>query len=110
MGPSKGRTSSGTWQVILLHDLARKELREAVQWYCERSVDAADKFVTQVEKAIDRIETDPESHALIGRNHRYIRVSQFPYMLIYQVMANGDVMVTAVANTSRRPGYWKRRT
>lgn len=96
--------------MILLHELARKELRDAVQWYCERSVDAADRFVTQIERAIDRIESDPESHTLIGRNHHYVRVSQFPYMLIYQVNAEGDVMITAVANTSRRPGYWKRRT
>jgi plasmid stabilization system protein ParE len=95
--------------VILFHELARQELHEAVRWYHQRSATAAEQFVVQLERAIERLAIDPESHTLISREHYCIRVARFPYILVFQVKTNGDVLIVAIANTSRRPGNWSRR-
>jgi plasmid stabilization system protein ParE len=95
--------------VIEFHQLARSELREAVLWYRERSPAVAERFVDQVNHAVERIEHDPESHPVIGRNHRYVRVSRFPYLLVFRMTDTDAVLITAVAHTSRRSGYWRHR-
>jgi plasmid stabilization system protein ParE len=95
--------------VIEFHQLARNELREAVKWYRDHAPQVAERLVAQVDRAVERIASDPESHPVIGRIHRYVRVSRFPYLLVFHISDSETVVVTAVAHTSRRPGYWKRR-
>jgi len=95
--------------VIEFHRLARNELREAAHWYRLRSPQVAERFVAQVERAVERIANDPDSHPLIGRSHRMVRVSRFPYLMVYQPVTADRIVITAVAHTSRRPGYWRNR-
>jgi len=39
-----------------------------------------------------------------------MRVRRFSYVLYYEVLDPTQVLIYAVAHTSRRPGYWLRRT
>ena len=95
--------------MIDFHDLARTELRSAQQWYRMKSREAAARFQMRVELAIERIAKDPASLPRIGRHHHSIRVSRFPYVLVFRVREEGSAFVVAVAHTSRRSGYWNRR-
>ena len=48
-------------------------------------------------------------HQLAAQEYRWVRVRRFPYVLIFRQRSRESVMVMAVANTSRRPGYWRGR-
>ena len=94
---------------VVFHRLAAKEYRSARDWYAARSVEVADRFRIAVDRATRRIATQRETLARLGRKYRWVRVSRFPYLLIFRERSPNVIMVVAVAHTSRRPGYWRRR-
>jgi len=53
---------------------------------------------------------DPDSCPSLQGAYRYIRARRFPYLLIFNTQPGGEIFVVALAHTSRRPGYWRRRT
>ena len=94
---------------LLFHRLAAKEYRLARQWYRERSLDVADRFVAAVDKAAERIVSDADALPALLGEYRYWPVSRFPYVLVFRRLESDLVMVVAVAHTSRKPNYWRRR-
>ena len=86
-----------------------REYRSAHDWYAARSVEVAERFRGAVDRAVERIATQRDALARLGSAYRWVRVSRFPYVLIFRDQSPSTVMVVAVAHTSRRPGYWRRR-
>jgi toxin ParE1/3/4 len=94
---------------VLFHRLAAREYRLARDWYRARSVEVAQRFATAVDRAADRIATDADALPVLLGAYRYSRVTRFPYVLVFRRLEADLVMVVAVAHTSRRPAYWRRR-
>lgn len=84
---------------------ARNELRNAAQYYRERSPRAASSFMASIQDAIDQIVEFPESAPTIRGQVRGKVISRFPYTLMYLV-EQGVVLVLAVAHQKQRPEYW----
>ena len=95
---------------VLFHRLAIREYRLARNWYREQSVEVAERFAVAIDQAVSRIATRADMLPTLTASSRYIRVSRFPYILIFRFVDDDTVMVVAVAHTSRRPGYWRHRT
>ena len=93
--------------MIRFHRMARDEMHGAFRWYLDRSVEAAEKFLDNVELTVERIRLDPKSHPAMGKKHRYVRVAGFPYILVFRQSDEDESVVMAVAHAQRRPGYWK---
>lgn len=91
--------------MILFHQLAIQELRQARYWYRQHSPDAAEQFMWQMDRTLARVLSDPESHAEIGRGYRHVKVKRFPYVVVYRLQSTGELLVVAVAHTRRRKGY-----
>src|SRR5208282_81027 len=91
------------------HDEAAAEYDAAFDWYLERSPDAAVNFDTEMVQALSQIVQAPHRWAAGPRSSRRILLRKFPFILIYRQLTSGDIQIVAVANTSRRPGYWKSR-
>ena len=87
----------------------KKRLPNMMDWYLERSSDAALKFDAEVGRALTQIRRAPHRWAAGPHQTRKFLLRQFPFVLIYRERASGDIDVVAVAHTSRKPGYWKRR-
>ncbi len=87
---------------------ARLELEGAFEWYLEQSLQAADAFLREVDRAVALIATEPRVWPRFeAGTHRYI-LQKFPYNIIYRETASG-IEVVAVAHHKRRPRYWHRR-
>lgn len=95
---------------VIFHRLAAREYREARDWYRQRSLAVEQRFRVAVDRAVSRIVIDAESLPVLAKAYRYVRVARFPYVLVVRRLDGDAVMVVAVAHTSRRPGYWRRRT
>ena len=93
---------------VEFHRLALKEYDGACKWYADRSVDAEMRFRQAVDEATVRIAEGPESLPRLSGFYRRIRVQRFPYILVFRPRQPDEVVVVAVAHTSRRPGYWRR--
>jgi plasmid stabilization system protein ParE len=91
------------------HQEATAEYDSAFDWYLERSPDAALRFDAEVDRALAQIISAPRRWAAGPYSTRRFLIRQFPFTLIYQERASGEIQIVAVAHTSRKPGYWKQR-
>ncbi len=94
---------------VSFHRLAAQEYRRAKAWYADRSEFVAERFRDAVGRAIDRIAAEGQSLPVLTGEYRWVRVRQFPYILIFRFRTDDEIIVVAVAHMSRRPGYWRRR-
>ena len=93
---------------VLYEPPARQELAEAVAYYSQRSPELADRFVADLDSAVERVIQFPHASPPLDEGLRRCLLSNFPYQLVYRV--EGDtIRVYAVAHQKRRPGYWRKR-
>ena len=95
--------------LVGFHRLAAREYRKARDWYKARSPETALRFVQSVDRAMNRIAASPDALPGLAGDYRYVRITGFPFVLIFRSANTNSVTVFAVAHTSRRPGYWRRR-
>jgi hypothetical protein len=55
------------------------------------------------------VEAEADALPVLSGPYRWVRVRRFPYLLIFRRKSPEVIVIVAVAHTSRRPGYWRRR-
>jgi toxin ParE1/3/4 len=93
---------------VEFHRLALNDYDEACKWYSERSAETKQRFKAAVEAAVLRICDGPDLLPLFSNGYRWVRVQRFRYILVFR-RSPGEIVIVAVAHSSRRPGYWRRR-
>lgn len=88
---------------------AVREYQLARLYYSRIDPKLADRFRSAVDAVVARISANPDSLPQTRNGFRGIRVKKFPYFLFFKILNPETVGVYAVAHTSRRPGYWRRR-
>ena len=95
---------------VRLRAAAKRDFREAIAWYQDRSEEIVDRFVAEVRRALELIEQFPTTGAAVpGVNDSQIRrlpVHNFPYHVIFLRLPDRTA-VLAIAHDRRRPGYWR---
>jgi plasmid stabilization system protein ParE len=94
--------------VLDVHPDAGAEAEAGVLWYRERSTKVAERFLAELERAVDLIiETPRRWPKYLHGTRRYVLL-KFPYSIIYRP-SEARITICAVAHAKRRPGYWKER-
>ena len=91
-----------------IHPSALAELKSSISWYLEQSEITADKFVAEVDRAIDLVLASPRRWPMGDMNTRKFVLQRFPYAVIYREK-DLVVIIFAIAHGHRQPGYWKDR-
>ena len=80
-----------------------------MEWYGQTGAVAQAAFLRALESALDQLALFPRSGAAVGRSEaRQILLTGHPYWLVYALRGN-TIVLLALAHTSRRPRYWKKR-
>jgi toxin ParE1/3/4 len=87
---------------------AEVDLAAAATLYDRLVAGLGERFVAAVELALNRIGQNPHVGAELQDGIRKVRVSRFPYNLIYRVLPT-EVLISAVAHHRRRPHFWQTR-
>ena len=69
-------------EVIYL-DPARDEMIEAARWYDDQQRGVGDEFLNEVDRAVDRLLSDPEARPTLAANVFRQRVDRFPFDLVF---------------------------
>lgn len=93
---------------IDVHPEAVAEARAAAQWYRERSALAADAFLVELDRAVERIAENPERYPRYVRGTRRYLLQRFPFYLVYREVTK-KLEIVAIAHGRRRPKYWEKR-
>lgn len=94
-----------------LRKRAAIEYLEAIAWYKERSVLAAENFVKEVNEAITNIELQPVAYKNIYKHFYEIKLRRYPYSMIYFIdEEKNHLVITTVFHNKRNPkkkfGKW----
>lgn len=95
-------------RILDFHPEATNEIESAVDWYLQRSPDAADGFVAALNKTLSDVLADPGRFSTHLKNTRYAMLHGYPYLVVFRLIG-ATVRVFSVPHTSRRPGYWAKR-
>ena len=92
---------------------AERELREASLYYENRQQGLGTRFLERVQRTLLEIGGDPQRFPAyegkrVARRFRRARGPRFPYVVVFY-SRDDEVVIVAVAHTSRRPGYWRNR-
>jgi plasmid stabilization system protein ParE len=91
------------------HPLAETEFDHALDYYSNLAgANISRKFATAITHTLDLLYKHPSIGKPIQRQARSIPLHGFPFDLVYRVYP-GMLVIIAIANQSRRPGYWATR-
>ena len=89
---------------------ARHEFLAEVAYYNRAQDGLGARFTAAVEEASARALTFPEAGTFSkATNTRRVMLKGFPFFLHYRITEEG-IVVFAVANQARQPGYWEDRS
>ncbi len=93
---------------IRLSQEAKRDVREAKEWYAEQKPDLDLEFRDELDRTLDRIRAFPESYAAVYKDVRRASLRRFPYAVFYH-RRKSDWFVIAVVRHARHPRHWQRR-
>jgi toxin ParE1/3/4 len=94
--------------ILYFHPDAKQDLRDAINYYNDCKTGLGQQFASQVQKSLHQIQDFPEAWSLISKRTRRVMTNRFPYGIIYSIK-NDTIIVLAVMQLNRKPGYWKNR-
>ena len=95
-------------RTVRFHPDAVEEAEAATDWYVERSPRAAERFLDELLRGIDRIAENPEQFPKFVFGTRRMVLTNFPYLIVFRA-TDTTIEIVAVAHGRRRPGYWRNR-
>ena len=95
---------------VLIGEGAEEDYAQSLRWYAERSKRAAEGFEAEFARALQAIAASPDRYPLCDDRHRFYLLKRYPFQVVYRkTREEEDLLIVAVAHTSRRPGYWSER-
>lgn len=89
---------------IVLRQTAREEYFEAIKWYQEKSLAAAENFVAAVSEKFDHISNYPRQYKNIYKSYHETSLKIYPYTIVYFIEDNRQrVVIVAVYHQKRHP-------
>jgi len=90
------------------HPAAIDEAAAAAAWYRDRGSSAKEAFLTEIDRAVERIAETPERWPQYLQSTRRFLLHRFPYSIVFRFDSE-RILVLAGAHARRRPGYWRHR-
>ena len=87
---------------------AEDEFLNSVAFYLGESPQAAERFVNEVESAVEELSRDPNLYPVYEDIVRRKVLNAFPFS-IYYFIENDEVVIVAIMHNKRRPKYWRKR-
>jgi len=83
-------------------------LKAAVTWYMARSEISAQRFLEEIDRAVELVLDAPKRWPTHDHNTRKFALQRFPFAIVYRETENA-VLILAIAHGHREPEYWKLR-
>ena len=93
---------------IDIHPEVFKELEKSRNWYDKQSAGLGDRFLDQVDRAMEAISEYPETWPPYIFGTRRFLFHRFPYAVVYYI-DKSKIKVIALMHFKQKPGYWKKR-
>jgi plasmid stabilization system protein ParE len=83
---------------------AKKQYKEIVDWYSERSQQATDNFIRELDETFNKICRNPFSYRSVHQRFRILKMKTYPYYIIFSIEEKSQLIVIAkLYHTARNP-------
>ncbi|CAN5345499.1 hypothetical protein BH11BAC5_BH11BAC5_32800 [soil metagenome] len=82
---------------------ALEEYEEGLEWYAQRSIQAAENFVIATKEAIESIKLDPFRQRKLHEVYYEIKLKKYPFTVVYIIETN-RIVIISVFHQKRAPG------
>jgi plasmid stabilization system protein ParE len=90
------------------HYLAEAELLEQTQYYEKQATGLGARYRIEIEAVLLRVRTMPRFGSPYLHGCRRVLPKVFPVSIVY-LERDDEILIIAVAPSSREPGYWNER-
>lgn len=89
---------------IIFRKRATKEYLQSIQWYKDKSVKAAQRFIEAVNSVLDKLENEPDVFRNSYKHFKEAAVKRYPFFIIYFIdEVNKRIVITSVFHVKRNP-------
>ena len=93
---------------VNIHELAAKELDDAIEWYELQSNGLGERFKNAVINQVDKIKIHPSWYLIEDDDVYKAYVPKFPFKILF-TFENNIISIWAIAHRHRKPWYWQNR-
>jgi hypothetical protein len=94
---------------VRIHELAVKELDEAIDWYDLQSGGLGKRFKEAVVENVNKIRKNPGWFLIEKGQIHKAYIPKFPYKILFTVENDNLIIIWAIAHLHRKPWYWQNR-
>ena len=94
---------------VNIHELAGKELNEAVDWYELQAKDLGKRFKSAVIEKVKIIKKNPHWFLIEEGEIYKAYIAKFPYKILFTIENKQNIIIWAIAHMHRKPWYWQSR-
>ena len=88
----------------ILHEHAQQHYETSLQWYAERSEQAAENFILAVDDTLQLIAEHPARWRNSYKNFHELGLKKYPFTIIYTIEPDKQlVIVTSIYHQKRNP-------
>lgn len=89
---------------ILITEQAEADLRDAKEWYEQRSIGLGTRFITEISQVIESLLNPTVEHKAIFDNYRRVLSRNFPYCIYYNRNEDSqEIVIMAVLHVKQDP-------
>jgi plasmid stabilization system protein ParE len=94
--------------VILFHPRVRKDIRDILTFYDEKSDSAGDRFLSEFDEALEKIKSMPSRFHPLDDKRSRCDLAKFPYHIVFEIEQE-FILITVVRHHKRHPSFGLRR-
>jgi plasmid stabilization system protein ParE len=79
----------------IIHKHAQKDYEQSLEWYMERSLDAAEKLVQAIDNALQLVSDNPYRWRNKYKNFHEITLKKYPFTIIYTIEEDKSLLVVS---------------
>jgi plasmid stabilization system protein ParE len=87
----------------ILHEKAQADYESSLIWYLERSQQAAENFVLEIDKGIQLICNNPTRWSNKYKHYYELSLKIFPFTIVYSIEEKQVIVISAIYHHKRNP-------
>jgi hypothetical protein len=96
------------YSLLLTHE-ALIDVEEAAQWYDSKQEKLGEEFSETALNYFEYLTRNAHSHPRVRGEYRELTMKRFPYVIIYRIIKEKEVLVLGIIHTKKHPSSRKKR-
>lgn len=90
---------------IVITQIALRDLKAAIKWYNKKDAAIGIRLINNFEISVEKLKFNPQIYTLVAKSVRGIKISKFPYKILYYFNTNCEVIIIGIVHQKRSDAF-----